>query len=54
MSNSYTLTRVDRSACTKVSADKYEHINHLMEIKEMKERVSNGQYPDRAIKQKNK
>ena len=35
---------VDRPAYTKVSADKYEHINHLMEIKEVKERVSETAY----------
>jgi len=35
---------VDRPAYTKVSADKYEHINHLMEIKEVKERVSETVY----------
>ena len=29
--------------------DRYEHINHLMKIKEVKERVSKRQYPGGAI-----
>jgi len=36
----YIIYVVDKSVCTKVAEDKYKHIKHLMEIKEVRERVS--------------